>query len=488
MPACYLMKMKRNLLFAISALLLLAFAACNKGEKLPNVAPETRISLTAINLTGDSRLRSEVTLHWYGEDSDGWVTGFEISFNGTDWSPVDVQDSTFKFSLSLGTDTTDIDFYVRAIDNEGGADRTPAYLKIPIKNTPPTAFFDSVLALPDTSFIATTVFLDVDDLDGIENVDSIFVKFNAGNWFALPPTVENITVLPDDPTALGAVAAKVYQGFDAVLVPGTLTGLNLGGDNTIYLKAVDIAGATSAIDTSRVVFVKRKSSNLLVIDAHPGGSTPTPEQVYAQTLDLVEPGADRIDLRVSNGVNVPRLWSPTFTAFIGYYDRIFWYGDGSDLGLGLLEDASGAIQNYLNNGGKILINCSFPSSFDNASVLQEYTPLDSVSTSVGSARLPTGNLVEPVGATAGNYDTLKASVFLGRATPMYVKATAETMYDGNFTTVGGWVGPRAVCARARNGGGNTNVVLFTVELHQLNGDPNSLKNFFNQVLLNEFNW
>jgi hypothetical protein len=487
MPACFLMKMKRNLLLVLVTVLL-ALSSCNKGEKLPNVAPETRISLSAINLTGDDRLRSEVTLHWYGEDEDGWVTGFEISFDGNNWSAVDVQDSTFKFSLTLGTDTTDIDFYVRAIDNEDGVDASPAYLKIPIKNTAPTAFFDSVLALPDTSFIATTMFLDVKDLDGTENIDSIYLKVNAGPWFALAPTINTITILPDDPTASGAVSAKIYQGSAATLVPGTLTGLNLGGDNTFYLRATDIAGSESAIDTSQVVFVKRKSSDLLVIDAHPGGSSPSPEQVYAQTLDLVEPGADRIDLRINGGVNVPRLWSPTFSAFIGYYDRIFWYSDGSDAGLTLLEDASGAIQNYLNEGGKILINCSFPSSFDNTSVLQEYTPLDSVSTSVGSARLPTGNLVEPIGPFAANYDTLKASVFLGRATPMYVKATAETMYDGNFTTTGGWVGPSAVCARSRNVGGNTNLVLFTVELHQLNGEPDSLKNFFNQVLLNEFNW
>ncbi len=481
------MKMKRNLLLVVAALVL-AVTSCKKGEKLPNVAPETRISLSAINLTGDDRLRSEVTLHWYGEDEDGWVTGFELSLDGSNWSPVNVQDSTFKFSLTLGSDTTDIDFYVRSIDNDGDADATPAYLRVPIRNSAPTAVFDSVLALPDTSFIATTIFMSVADLDGLDNVDSIFVKFNGGAWFALDPLVNTITVLPDDPEANGGVTAKIYQGASATLVPGTLTGLVLNGDNTLYLKARDIAGSESVIDTSKIVFVKRKSSDLLVIDAHPGGASPSPEEVYAQTLDLVEPGADRIDLRINGGINVPQLWSPTFSAFINYYPRIFWYGDGSDLGLTLLENASGAIQGYLNRGGKILINCSFPSSFDNNSVLQEYTPLDSVSTSGGSARLPTGNLVVPTAAFASTYDTLAASSFIGRATPMYVKSNAETIYDGNFTFSGGWTGPSAVGARSRNGGGNTNVVLVTVELHLLFGRPTELQNFFNQVLLNEFNW
>ncbi|HMU36549.1 MAG TPA: hypothetical protein PKA04_06975, partial [Marmoricola sp.] len=86
------------------------------------------------------------------------------------------------------------------------------------------------------------------------------------------------------------------------------------------------------------------------------------------------------------------------------------------------------------------------------------------------------------------YDSLEASVFLGRATPMYVKSTAEIMYTGDFTISGGWVGPDNVIARSINGSGHTNLVLASVELHVLFGQPTNLQNFFNQVLLNEFNW
>jgi hypothetical protein len=487
MSACFLMKMKRYLLFVLTALLLV-LSSCNKGEKLPNLAPDTHISLESIQLVGEDRLRSEVTLNWFGADEDGWVTGYEISLDGSNWSLVDVQDSTFKFNLAVGTDTTDITFYVRAIDNLGDVDPSPAYLLVPIRNSAPTAVFDSIQGLPDTSFIVTTLFLSVDDLDGADNVDSIFVKVNGGNWFALDKDVRTLTLVPNDPAAIGATNAIALSGAEATVLPGNVSGLLLEDDNVFYLKARDIAGSESTVDTSKTVFVKRKSSDLLVIDAHPGGSLPSPEEVYAQSLDLVEPNADRIDLRVANGVNVPRLWSPTFSRFINFYPRIFWYGDGSDAGLTLLENASGAIQGYLNQGGKILINCSFPNTFDNSSVLQEYTPLDSVSTSGGSARLPTGNKVMPTAGFAADYDTLEASTFVGRATPMYVKATAETMFTGNFTITGGWVGPDAVCARSVNNNGDTDLVLVTVELHQLFGDPVALQNFFNQVLLNEFNW
>ena len=479
--------MKQKLILVVAAMVML-LAACKKGELLPNVAPDTHISISKINLSGDDRLRSEVSLHWFGSDEDGWVTGYELSMNGTDWTFVTTQDSTFSFSLPLGSDTTDIDFYVRAIDNDNDVDQSPAYLSIPIKNTAPTAIFDSIQTPPDTSYIVNTLFLDVKDLDGVSNLDSVFFKINNGAWVALSPSVKIITIVPNDPTVQGPVSANIYRDAAAVLVPGGVDGLNLGGDNTFYLKARDLAGSESAIDTSKIVFTKRKTSDLLIIDAHPGGTNPTPEAVYAQTLDLVEPNADRIDLRISNGVNLPRLWSPTFSTFINFYDRIFWYGDASDGGIALLENASGALQGYLNAGGKILISNSFPSSFDNQSVLQEYTPLDSVSTSVGSARLPTGNLVMPTGPYASLFDTLEASVFVGRATPMYAKSTSEEMFTGDFTIVNGWVGPTTACAKLVNGAGNTNVVLITIELHQLFGRPAALEKFFNGVLLNEFNW
>ena len=121
--------------------LLLTLTACDKGELLENKAPDTRISVSEINLTGEDRLRSEVTLHWFGADEDGWITGYELSLDGTNWSPVTKQDSTFSFELTLGSDTTDIDFYVRAVDNDDAVDPTPAYLRVPIRNSPPTAIF-----------------------------------------------------------------------------------------------------------------------------------------------------------------------------------------------------------------------------------------------------------------------------------------------------------------------------------------------------------
>lgn len=468
--------------------LLLTLTACDKGELLENKAPDTRISVSEINLTGEDRLRSEVTLHWFGADEDGWITGYELSLDGTNWSPVTKQDSTFSFELTLGSDTTDIDFYVRAVDNDDAVDPTPAYLRVPIRNSPPTAIFDTLQTLPDTAYIALTLFLDVDDLDGADNLDSIYIKVNNGDWYGLSSDVSIVTLVPSDPTATGPVNSKVYKNATANLLAAEIEGLVPGADNVFYIRATDIAGADSPIDTSKTVYFERKTSDLLVIDANSGGTSPTPEEVIMPALAASFPTVDVIDLRSNNGAKVPRLWMPTFGFTLLAYDRVFWYGDASDITIDLLESAAGAIQAYLNAGGKILINTSFPSTYTNESVIQEFTPVDSISTVPGTVRLPTDSLVVPHPVTGAGYDTLEASIFVGRATPFYVKSTAEVIYTANLFTSGGWTGPETVAARLTNGAGNTNVVLISVQLHQINGRPAALEGFLNEVLVNEFNW
>jgi len=411
-----------------------------------------------------------------------------LSLDGTVWNRVEVQDSTFSFSLSLGSDTTDIDFFVRAIDNDGGIDPTPAYLRVPIRNSSPVAKFDSVQAPPDTAFLSLTLFLNVVDQDGADNLDSIYLKANNGPWYPLPPYTSVVTLIAEDPSSSLPTTAKVFLGTNAVLQNLRLDGYHPGSDNVFFLKAKDIAGSESAIDTSSLVYVTRKSSDLLVIDANIGGSVPSPEQVLYPTLNSVAGNFDVIDLRSNGGANQPRFWTPTFELTLKAYDKVFWYGDASDDALTLLENAAGAIQSYLFADGKILFNTSFPSSYDNTSSVQEFLPLDSISTSLGSVRLPIDSLLSPVAGFATLYDTLETSIFVGRATPFYAKPSSEVMYEADLFTGGGWIGPNVVAARSTNLAGNTNVVLLSVQLHQINGRPAALEGFLQAVLTNEFNW
>jgi hypothetical protein len=119
------------------ALLAMCGMGCERGEAIDNVAPETHLAVTSIERTGADRLNSKVSMSWYGTDVDGYVSGYELSLDGSTWKHSAKQDSVFLFSIPAGSDTADITLYVRAIDNQGQRDESPASLVFPLKNAPP---------------------------------------------------------------------------------------------------------------------------------------------------------------------------------------------------------------------------------------------------------------------------------------------------------------------------------------------------------------
>lgn len=144
--------------YLLGALMLVLASACRKGEISRDGAPDTFISYEAINLTGQNRLNSSVRLTWYGTDADGYITGYELSLDNQNWSFTTTQDSVFLFDIPPGADSADISFFVRAIDNDGNTDETPAFLNVPLINTPPDAAFLDDRGPSDTAFIAATFF------------------------------------------------------------------------------------------------------------------------------------------------------------------------------------------------------------------------------------------------------------------------------------------------------------------------------------------
>ena len=67
------------------ALLAMGGMGCDRGEAIDNVAPETHLAVKSIERYGADRLNSKVNMSWYGTDVDGYVTGYELSLDGTTW-------------------------------------------------------------------------------------------------------------------------------------------------------------------------------------------------------------------------------------------------------------------------------------------------------------------------------------------------------------------------------------------------------------------
>lgn len=477
----------RNILFFMGLFGTLAFSGCKTGELLPNQPPVTRLFVSSIELSGDQRLNSAFRLYWTADDADGYVTGFEFSINQAEWVFTTRTDSLFRFNIQSGSDTADIDFRIRAIDNEGLADPDPAQLILPIRNTAPVALFDSVATIPDTVYTVGSFLWSISDLDGFDTVDSLFVRANTGPWVAMPRTLTLLTALAVDPAQTGVQEALLYSGTEDRLLNVRLPGWNVGGTNRLYLRARDLAGIFSPTDSTPAFFVQPKTADLLVIDDH---SDVTADTLYRSALQALTPGYDYINLP-----NHPfNFWDPTFTRLLSLYDAVFWYSDGTERtslgGLMLLEAAAFPVQRYINNGGKILVTIRFPNRFNDpvtgrSSAMFGFSPMDSLSSSTGQARILAGAKVIPL---FGPTDTLECSQIISGADPFYAKNASDDLYRGTITPVSGWTGPSTVCGVSRYINGEINQVFWSVELHRLNRKPQALRNVLRWTFDEAFGW
>lgn len=153
------------------------------GDAVPNNPPETQVTSTPPVL---SQTAFTVTFYWTGSDRDGDVVGFEwrISNNGVDgmvdiadtlqsnlpWNYTEVTDSTFvvsadldSFGIDVGDPNQDPEdyrfwqthtFFIRAIDNEGAADPTPATVSFTATTLSPGVTIDLPVYIPFNSCVS----------------------------------------------------------------------------------------------------------------------------------------------------------------------------------------------------------------------------------------------------------------------------------------------------------------------------------------------
>ncbi len=467
---------------------LLFFWSCEReGEVLPNGNPETKLMVDAINLTGDDRLNSVVSLSWLGTDKDGYIVGYEVSLDGVAWKPTTSTDSTFRFSLDLGSDTTDIDLYVRAVDNDKNRDESPAYLRIPLKNTPPQVKFDEESFPEDSTRLVTTFRWNAFDQDGTESIVSAFLKVNNGDWFEIDKNRRQISLAPVNAAQAGETEAFVYYDNNLTPLDSTINGLRLEDTNTFYLKVTDLANAESEIDTSLTIFVKSQRSDLLVVS----GQSSTTANIYRVALDVVYPGYDFEDFEKDDGVNQPKFWNPTFDLILSYYDKLFLFGDGSTYrnpvnGLQnmLIGFAAPSIQDYSTQGGKSIVVNTFSSNNDVSNITGVF-PFDSLSTASGQAIFQTDSTLVATYNQSAFPNMNPNSILLGMD-PFYPTADATVMYTGQLEAFGTWTGPDVMGAGRLNQNNDLYQVFFTAPLYQF-GTPTDRETLFNQILNDEFN-
>lgn len=515
--------------FCLTISLVGFFACSDKSSEPDRTPPKTRLSIPAINIgtiDNPERIPSRFKLSWSATSATGFIKGYRIAWQlNQDFDPIQYfaqnptittrkTDSTFTFSIPVGTANPTVYFYVQAVDNLGQADPQPAKLIIPIINRNPDASFVAS-GMPTYPIIQSVLTLTVQatDPDGNQTIDSLLIRANGGAWIPLPTNSTLLTMVPIQPEATGTSSFKILSGFDATDTRKSISLIqsekNNLQSNYFEIKAIDQTGGSSLVTRSDDYFILKKSADLLVVDADTlSGMQAT--GLYSQILNQVYPsGYDYIDMmRPFNGrrgAAQPKYWSLTFGELLKLYPKTFWYSDaGRDFNMAepnlnlMLETASEAIREYVANGGKLLVSASFPTAasgatirLDSLSPILTWLPIDGRASKWTTGRVAANAEIKAATADSSNFPALSFTRGFTSVTPFGPTTDVNTRPLHLSNTIARadfqpWRDPRHFAVRRVNAQGRTNLVFFSIELWRLNGNPTNLQANFDRILNREF--
>ncbi len=448
----------------------------NISNPNPNMPPETDIFISYADTLNYTQSVQEI--YWDGRDPDGFVTGFYYTWlenpSPDDWIFTEERSMVFPLKIT-GLDTIYL-FQVKAVDDEGLEDPTPASQRFPIKNSAPSMKWTSRSRIPDTTFTVASFAWEVSDLDGDSTIDYFEYTLDDDtlNWKKLPGYLRSITLNAD-------------------------SGLT-EGDHSFVIRAVDLAGARS--ENLRMPefqgdfwHVRQPRGRYLLIDDFQDESATTgfADRYYkAMMNNVIVPAGEDFSYW-----NIKRLFpqlTEQFTQTMLLFDYVIWYADVMEEANSHFITAQITIPKFLDkamnppDGGKIIYSTMFNQAFGALGSPLGFSPVDSVSQT--NYRAFPGNIFNPDSVfqesfpAARTLPVLKVSQTMVGIKALIPKATSIPMYrfqnpsPPNDTPVFVMIG--------RNDNKNPDefpydFVFSAAPLHQLKGD-NNLDEFFDVIL------
>jgi hypothetical protein len=318
----------------------LAAVGCDnlRGTVAPNQPPETTLWVTGdLDVVGHAQ-----RFYWDGEDPDGSVEGFEFKwiyeagaepagYDSSLWTYTVYRDSLFVVYVPTGADFPT--FTVRAIDDQGAADPTPARQQYRFKNEAPTVMLSGTPA--DTTFPVATLAWSAVDPDG--NINN--AKYRV--WLA------------------GKEAqAEIVTDLEYTLLPGLFQdagGSYVAGTYKAYVTAIDDGGRMSLPD-SFSWYVKLPLGEVLLVDDVPStvAGAATYDNFYRTELNN-RLGAGTYSLvDIENGSPF-RAEADVRETFL-FFRHVFWY---SEVNTGISADGLAlvgeAIPAHLSAGNNLFL-------------------------------------------------------------------------------------------------------------------------------------
>ena len=467
------------------------------GTPNDNLPPQTHTVVDTIIRIGGDRFHSLVTINWWGDDADGFVKAFEFTFDSvinstTHWTYTTRNDSDFLLSTPFGQDTADFTFWVRAIDNNNVTDPTPAHLKYPVKNSPPTIQFLNGANNPLQTFPAVKFYWKASDPDGDENLNHIEVVWNDTTQplYTLDIAATAATFEATDLSVLNP-SCNVYTNNSLSPLALSCSGMVLNDTNVLYIRSVDDAGATSNFIGSYKIYIKQPHGNLLLVDGYGNGNNATENFFVSQLQTAGATTFDTLKIFQQSGGNYTQLAPDNLTQsrIFKMFDKIVWFSNDAANSLGIGQRC---LNDFFNNNGKLLMSCYINGTFDEQSTFLDYTPAQSLIVLQDSTLLLADT--SSVFSAGAPYPDLKCTQYIGVVRPFNMALGATALYNGNIIAknnitlqTGPWGGVSTVIASKTNSGGHTNFIFSSLELQKLNGAGN-ISQFFQQVMQNEFNW
>jgi len=403
---------------------------------------------------------------------------------------------------------------VRAIDNDGNKDASPARTVFPIRNSPPSLSFDRSDLPPDTTWTVASFALNPSDPEGIGNLARIDLALNDSTTFvALPAEARFVTLVGEvtrTSTATTA-SARVYLGRTFQRTDIVVPGLRLNARNVLYARAADQTDTTSAVarypsaGATKPWFVKKPRSRVLVVNDYrriTGGPVVAYHKALVQQHTGEVPDVWNIETPYVTGSTGASLRSPLLGASqepflretFALWDRIYWVATATtNSGVrNNLPFAAPTLTKFFDAGGRMMVqspvtvpgsSAELEENLDNPALfLLPVTALVPVPDSLRSITLSTGSAVRPQRTLPGTGEALpalKAAAFVitslpyqandSRTIPLY---TADFQYQtrqGNRR--GPWSGPSVVASLRLDAAGQPTVGLFSLPLVDDTGTP-----------------
>ena len=143
---------------------------------------------------------------------------------------------------------------------------------------------------------------------------------------------------------------------------------------------------------------------------------------------------------------------------------------------------------FFDNGGKLLMATYISSSFDEQSNFLDFTPIQSLLIPEDTTLFL--NDTSRIFAQLPGWPELQSVAFIPVVRPIIPSPGATILYEGQLVAnsnlvFSSWTGTSGVMAKKTNGTGQTNFVISTLELDQLDGNGN-VNSLFQKILIDEF--